>query len=246
MDCLQVFQSPFPKTRIGKPNDDGGYAVCQLPGEYDVLLSGGIANDISFEEDFLRNYPNTPTCLAFDGTIDKLPETNTKNIYFFKYNLGAEETETTTNWHYLLQKHQNAFVKMDIEGWEFRILPTWNEDIMKRIKQLVVEIHGPGDMMRVRDYYKDFQDITHDSLFSMIQQINKTHTLVHFHPNNGCFHHFCMGVKFPNVFECTFVRNDFIQEKVPSTDPIPSPIDVRNHSWYPEMELPARWPLSEN
>lgn len=246
MECLQVYQAPATKVRIGKPNDDGGYAVCQLPGEYDILLSGGVANDITFEEDFLRRYPSTPVCLAFDGTVQQFPPTK-ERIHFIPYNLGAEENEQkkVTNWHFLLQKHRDAFVKMDIEGHEFRILPTWSTDMYRHIKQMVIEVHGPGDMHRVPDYYKEFQDITHETLFNLMATIQKTHTLVHFHPNNGCFFHFYEGKKFPNTFECTFVRNDFMKEKVKSTDSIPSVLDVRNHSWYPEMELPG-WPYIDH
>lgn len=52
MECLILYKSQFLKERIGK-NNDGGYVVVQLPGDYDLFLSGGISNDITFESDFL-------------------------------------------------------------------------------------------------------------------------------------------------------------------------------------------------
>ena len=44
------------------------YVIVELPGQYDFFISGGISNDVSFEEDLLTKYPNL-TCVAFDGTI---------------------------------------------------------------------------------------------------------------------------------------------------------------------------------
>jgi hypothetical protein len=54
IDSLRVYKSPFPKSRLGK-NGDGGYIINDIPHmKYSCLISGGISNDISFEEDFLQ------------------------------------------------------------------------------------------------------------------------------------------------------------------------------------------------
>ena len=53
---LTVYKSQFPKERIGK-DFDGGYIMIDIPGKtYDLLLSGGILDDISFEEEQLIVY----------------------------------------------------------------------------------------------------------------------------------------------------------------------------------------------
>lgn len=240
MEALQVYQSPYPKVRIGTPNDDGGYAVCQLPGDYDFLLSGGVANNIQFEEDFMKRYPTTLGCFAFDGTVKSFPPTSAK-IEFVPMNCAAETTKMTSNFHEVLKNFHNVFVKVDIEGHEFRMVPTWINNYMDRIKQFVIEIHTPADIQKHPDAYPGLQDITHEHMFRMLGDISKTHTLVHFHPNNGCGLHKWQDYTIPNVFECTYIRNDFVTEKIPNKDPIPSPIDVRNHSWYPEIVLRG-WP----
>ncbi len=52
---LTVFKSPFEKKRLGK-DYDGGYIIAEIPNiKYTTLLPGGIENDISFEEDFIKN-----------------------------------------------------------------------------------------------------------------------------------------------------------------------------------------------
>ena len=80
MEHLRIYQSPYNKVRIGK-NNDGGYVICDIPEvNYDILLSGGIANDISFEQELLKKYPNL-SGYGFDGTIQKIPENNFSNRF---------------------------------------------------------------------------------------------------------------------------------------------------------------------
>lgn len=56
---LTCFVSPYRKYRMGK-DFDGGYIVCHIPNiEYGCLISGGICDDISFEEDFCSKFPNS-------------------------------------------------------------------------------------------------------------------------------------------------------------------------------------------
>ena len=224
MEQLIIYDISRQKKRIGKPYD-GGYVVLELPGGYDAFISGGISNDISFEKAFLDL--NSVPCLAFDGTIECLPEHDPR-ITFIRKNLGKEESETLSNLHRHMEPYSNLFMKIDIEGHEFRLFPTFSEEQMKKIKQLVVEIHTPGDIQLYPDYFKGLSDITHDHMFTMLEKINRTHTLVHLHPNNGCKTHWLDGIILPNVFECTFVRNDVVDTKQPNTRLIPQSIDMPN------------------
>jgi len=226
MDSLILYTSPFPKQRIGKPND-GGYVIVNLPGLYDFFISGGISDDISFEEDLLEIFPEL-TCFAFDGTINYLPKTNPR-INFVKKNLGNVNAANLTNLHEYMKNYNNIFMKMDIEGHEFRILPTLiKNNYISKIKQLVIEIHTPADIGLFPDYFKGLQDIKNEHMFNVINNINKTHTLVHFHANNGPNIHTIDGINLPNVFELTFIRNEFVTEKIRNTDPLPTDIDMKN------------------
>ena len=117
-------------------------------------------------------------------------------------------------------------MKLDIEGHEFRVLPTLVDKHMHKIKQLVVEIHSPGDIALFPDYFRGLSDVTHETMFDLLHKINRTHTLVHVHPNNGCHVHYYNGVKLPNVFECTYIRNDYT--KVLSNENLPIPLDMPN------------------
>jgi len=231
MDNLILYRSPFTKTRIGSQND-GGYVIVNLAGEYDLLISGGIGGNIQFEEDFLNLYPGL-MCYAFDGTIKSLPKNNIKNIRFIKRNLGNINDNLTTNlcsaFNTIWKKSNNIFMKIDIEGHEFRLLPVLiKNNYMNKIKQLVIEIHSPADIQLYPNYFKGLSDIKNGHMFNLLKNINSTHTLVHFHANNGCKMTAIDGIKIPHVFELTYIRNEFIINKVKNTDILPTNLDRPN------------------
>jgi len=225
METLAIFQAPVPKRRIGKPYD-GGYVICDLSGGYDCLISGGISDDVSFEQSFLSLQATPIPCYAFDGTISKLPVEDHR-ITFIQKNLGALESETTTNLRSTVESYTDIFMKIDIEGHEFRLFPAL-EGLLHKVKQLVVEIHSPGDISLHPRYFNGLSDIKNEHMFSMLSFINKTHTLVHVHPNNGCATHMINGHRMPNVFECTYIRNEYIPVRIHSKEAIPTPIDMPN------------------
>jgi hypothetical protein len=233
MENLILYSPEHPIRRVGK-NNDGGYVICSLPDSYDLFISGGISNDISFEQHFLNLYPSLK-CYAFDGTINSLPS-NDQRITFVKKNLGKHETPETTNLKQYMDKCDNIFMKIDIEGHEFRLFPEL-ENYMSKIKQLVLEIHSPGDIKLHPVYFKGLSDIDHEFMFKMFAMINKTHTLVHVHANNGCAIHVYDGIVLPNVFECTFIRNDFVTVKTPNKTPLPLNIDMKNISSKPDYSI---------
>jgi len=231
MENMIVYQSPFPKRRVGKPND-GGYVIVSLPGEYDLFLSGGISNDSSFEEQLLSIHPME--CYAFDGTVDFQ---STDKIKFVKQNLG-NNTNNTTNLHEYMIGKENIFMKIDIEGHEFRLIPSiiQNGDIQK-IKQLVIEIHSPADIQLHPVYYNGLGDIVNETMFQMLHELTLTHTLVHFHANNGPPIQKINGIDLPHVFELTWIRNDFVQEKIRNTIPFPTKLDMRNIIHNPDYSF---------
>jgi hypothetical protein len=237
MENLILYQSPVPKFRVGKPHD-GGYVISNLPGQYDLFISGGISDDISFEEHFLSLYPDL-TCYAFDGTIQTFPRTDNKKLIFIPKNLGSTNTETLTNMHDYMRIFNNIFMKIDIEGHEFRVMPTLVENnYIQKIKQLVIEIHSPGDIQLYPDYFKGLADIKNEHMFGLLNNLNKTHTLVHFHANNGCRIQTIEGIQLPHVFELTYIRNDFVTgEKIRNTEPLPTPLDMRNCISQPDYTL---------
>lgn len=219
--CLKVYQNPFSKMRLGR-QEDGGYVVIDIPQvQYDLFLAAGVGDDISFEIDFCKKYPSVD-CRLYDGTLEKLPngQQDYPNIQFVKKNIGPQETSSETNWHSLIQEHNNIFVKMDIEGAEFPWFNSLSESQMSKFAQVVVEFHQP-------------ETETHEKVF---RKLNLTHYLVHIHGNNvaGGIKH--KHVLVPFVFECTYLNKKFFSE-LPELNqtPFPTTLDFPNNKNAPDL-----------
>ena len=225
---LTIYKSPFTKIRLGKDND-GGYVFSDIPNvNYSVLIAGGIDRDVSFENDFVKKYPNTK-CYAFDGTISTLPDFSS-DITFIKKNIGGENTEKMTNLHDIIDEHECIFIKMDIEGDEIPWINSLSSEQMNKFDQIVIEFHGPFS------YNEKF----------IFDKINRQHYLVHLHGNN-CREIICYnGFFMPTLFECTYLHKKYFTSKPEfNTDPIPSELDMPNvvsrediHINYPPFVYP--------
>ena len=189
IDSLRVYKTPFPKIRIGKDHD-GGYIISDIPHiKYDCLISGGISNDISFEEDFLEKY--NIKCIAFDGSIDKLPKDTTYDITFVKKYLGEINNEDTSNIRDLLDLYDNIFLKLDIEGGEYNLFKTFTENDLNKFSQITIEFHDPKN-------------------FDILNRLKNTHWLIHFHGNNTVGIDKCNHIHIPQVYECTFINKKYV------------------------------------
>lgn len=229
LDTLIVYESKHPKTRVGSQNRDGGYVIADLPGNYDLLLSCGISNDVTFEKDFLSRYP--VKAYGFDGTIEGLPEP-VDGLQFVKMNIGPTNTHSTLNMHALIDSHENIFLKMDIESYEFRWLHTISYEQMKRFKQITMEIHFPFTENNIAHFDAP---MAVEQKMAVLDKLAMNHYLVHFHGNNCCGTTNYNGVNVPNIFECTYVRKD-VQEFVGYNQiPVPHPLDRQNLSDVPEL-----------
>lgn len=220
-EVLTVYQSPFPKIRLGK-NNDGGYIIAAIPNiEYNVLLAGGIEQDISFEEDFINHYPNVNT-IAFDGTIANLPKENAK-ITFVKKNIGNVNTEDMTNLHDIVDENTSIFVKMDIEGGEIPWIKSLRDEQMNKFEQIVMEFHHPFTEAEI----------------DVFDKINVNHCLIHFHGNNYCGIRYHQGVNIPQVFECTYLHKKYFPSNPPqkNTTAIPGNLDMQNDPYNSDIHI---------
>ena len=196
---LIVYKTDFNKTRIGR-NCDGGYVILDIPDiQYDIFISGGISNDDRFEHNFINKYKNI-SCEAFDFSVSKLPHPCDR-IKFNKKCISIINNDRYTNLEIYMEKYNNIFLKLDIEGSEHKWFEYLNDIQLNSISQMVVEFH----------YYPN---ITKN--FKNFSKINKFFYLVHLHANNcrtkldtsGVFDY--KGNIIPWVFECTYVNKKHI------------------------------------
>lgn len=185
------------KVRLGV-NYDGGYVIADIPNvSYDCYISAGVGDEESFSRDFIKKYNmNEYNCFAIDGSIEKYPYHFTTDISFIKKYIGTDNTPHTTNLLSLVNKYNNIFLKIDIEGGEYSWL-LMKENNLDKFGQIVIEFHGIND---------DGFGTSHIDKIKCFSKLSKTHYLVHAHGNNN-------GKKtgnIPDIIELTYVNKKLV------------------------------------
>jgi hypothetical protein len=237
METLILYDINFTKKILGDEISTQ-YVTVLLPNGYDLFISLGISSNTSFESDFLKIYTDL-VCYVFDERHTSLPESNADIFLIKNQSHNNNNTMFITNLEQFMDRYTNIFLRMDIEGAEYVILNAFIENgIIKKLKQFVVEIHTPNEINLHPDYFKDIFDlnITNETMFGLFNKINMTHTLVHFTPNNSCKIGSIDGIKLPYVFKLTYIRNDFIKDKIRNKHKLPSLLE-KNISGNSEYNL---------
>ncbi len=209
LELLQVYKFDK-KIRCGV-NTDGGYVLAELDGGYDCYISAGISNEESFSRDFIDKYNmNEYNSFGFDGTIHNYPYNYTKKISFIKKNIGYLNDDNTSNLFFLMNKYDNIFLKMDVEGGEYPWLLQIDEIQLKKFKQIVIEFHA---------ITSDGWGSTYNDKMKCLEKLSKTHYLVHAHGNtNGL-----VVNNIPDVIELTYINKNYFKS-VPEFNTTPLPI----------------------
>jgi hypothetical protein len=200
LELLKVYKFDN-KVRYGE-KCDGGYVLGELNETYDCYISAGISNEESFSRDFINKYNmNKYNSYGFDGTINDYPYHYTDKITFNKKNINSFNDENNTNLNDLLNKYENIFLKMDIEGGEYPWLLNINETQLNKFKQVVIELHGITN---------NGWGCNYDDKIKCLQKLSNTHYIIHAHGNN--YSHVVNNI--PDVIELTYVNKKYF-DKVP-------------------------------
>lgn len=226
MEGLQVYKCPYPKIRLGCPNL-GGEVIADLSGDYDMFLSVGVIGEISFEEQFLARYSSIKEALALDYRIGSLDSTSSLNFN----NVTVSELPMVVKLNLAL--HKDVFLKLDIQGYEYMILPAILEEL-KNVKQLMIQFHSNAEIVEKPNVFAVFKGLKQEAMLILMKTLATTHTLVHVHPNNGSNVHYMNDFLIPNVFTGTWVRNTEIPDRQKTLAAIPTPLD---QPAYPEKPV---------
>jgi hypothetical protein len=236
-DLLKVYTSPLPKTRYGN-NQDGGYVGVKT--STDILLSGGIGTDISFELDFVKVNDVNAICsdsIFYNGNNrfidleDFIHNNQFKNdpyiskLQFVNKLVGKDENDEFTNYSNFLKEFNDITLKLDIEGAEFDYINSLSNKQMDKINQIFLEVH--------------WLDKLND--FSFFEKLNQNHILIHAHGNN-CGpgdRLFRVGEsRIPKVLEVTYLHKKFFSgEYKLNSEPLPSSIDFPNNINKADLSL---------
>jgi hypothetical protein len=211
---------------------DGGYIIpASILDKADALLSMGLGENWTFDENWRQLKPNDPVHM-YDGTVTKasLPEIpwqwpNRKlgELYekFFNCTPGVKHYvemigngRTDTNLETCINRlgSKNIFLKMDIEGGEYTLI----NDLI-RLKDNIVcmatEMHGVN---------------TNRPLFqAAVQKICTEYVIIHVHGNVGVPPWGVEGLT--DALEITFLRKDLCDSRAQRHDFYLPNLDAGNH-----------------
>ena len=238
MDCFLPnffrFKQAKDLIRLGKDND-GGYLISEQDLlKSDFLLSLGICDDWSFERDFIQK--NNVPLHAYDASLNYkfIRNLNISFIEKIKKIISYKNFFKGTKTHfrkfiginnfnegfYTLSSvledlnFKEIFLKIDIEGSEYRILDTLLNNHQK-ISGLAIEFHDCDvNLSKIEWFIKNFNL-----------------KLVHIHANNHGL--FDLDKKIPLVLELTFSKYCELDDELN----LPHPLDMRNGTNREEINL---------
>jgi hypothetical protein len=202
------------KITLGRPGDGTYILPSNFINHNNTLISLGIADDISFEEDFLKTYPNS-NVLAYDPSINSLPVENIK-ISFESTGVAGKSSKRKK--HITLEsviskipnENSEIILKIDIEGWEWGIFE--NFDLTKyNISVIVIEFHFLT-MNSILEWL--FFPYFFFKRYKILKKILKKYYIMHMHANNYGYTLF-NNFTFPWLCEMTLIKKDpFLQNYI--------------------------------
>lgn len=228
---------PLKLVRLGKDND-GGYVVPTIALEKsDVLMGYGIADDISFEQQYSQQYDRHS--YGFDGGVANI-RTGHSKCHFYSECLGNDShlykgqvsSRKFASYSEHLKKlgleKKKIFLKMDIEGAEFDVF----DDILRHqenISGFVLELHMNNNPVEVK---------------KLLSSIDKSFLLVHVHGNTCCKSEKWTFISkystrpIPSILELTYVNRDLITSyKVARNQKHPTELDQPNSTEESECKF---------
>ena len=204
------------------PNDLDGISACYSPGVLDV--SG-------FEMDCAER--GMKVYLA-DKSVDN-PAADHESFDFIKKFIGVTSSNgfvTLDSWvkDSSASDGSDLLLQMDIESYEYEVILSMSEELLKRFRILVIEFHVLEEL-----FNKPFFKLARRAFDKLLE----THHCVHIHPNNysGTVQH--GDIEIPKLMELTFYRKDRAGSTKPATQ-FPHSLDSENTD-NPALVLPKCW-----
>jgi len=231
--AMRPVQTRFPLIRIGSAHD-GGYLVPDDLGGISACFSPGVEMNSSFELDLLQK-TGIGSHLA-DYSVDG-PPANFQPKSFIKKFLGPNNNpihitlETWVKSQAEYQLEHDFLLQMDIEGGEYLTLLATPQEVLRRFRIIVLEIH----------YIECWaHPLFLNTVEAMFEKILADFYVVHNHPNNHGALLNLNGFMAPQFFEITLLRRD----RSPALGycrEFPHPLDNACYQRREELVLPAQW-----
>lgn len=222
-----------PLIRIGSQHD-GGYLVPDDLNGISVCFSPGVEVNSSFELDLLQK-TGIGSHLA-DYSVDG-PPANFKPKSFIKKFLGPNNNQVHTTLEAWVksqveyQLEQDFLLQMDIEGGEYLTLLATPQELLRRFRIIILEIH----------YVECWaHPLFFNTVEAMFEKVLEDFYVVHNHPNNHGALLNLNGFTVPQFFEVTLLRKDRSPALNYCLD-FPHPLDSACYKSRGELVLPPQW-----
>jgi hypothetical protein len=216
--------------RLGAPAD-GGYLVPDDLAGIHACFSPGVSSVSAFETACADRGMNV---FLADRTVAGPAESHPL-FHFTRKHVGATTDDgimTMAQWvrQSVEDSTSDLLLQMDIEGAEYETLLATPDELLRRFRVVVIELHWLDHL-----WSKPFFNVASSAIRKLLQ----SHLCVHIHPNNCCGSLTRAGIEIPRVCEFTFLRRDRAGNTMPATQ-FPHPLDADNTS-NPPLALPAIW-----
>lgn len=246
-DIWSVIQKLIPRKcgieliRLGG-SGDGGYLVPNDLDGIEALFSPGVNNFKNFEDYLCNEYRVKSFMCDFTSDIGKFKTPMIEGMQFFEKKWldtnGDKDSISLNNWVELnTSETDDLILQMDIEGAEYRNLLHASQNILKRFRIIIVELHG------LRHLWKD--GFLNGILSPIVNKLSENFICVHAHPNNCCGVSKFENIVVPNVMELTFLRNDRIGHEIIPIH-IPNKQDKSNVPSKPPIYLTGEWLMNSD
>lgn len=236
---------PFPLVRLGG-STDGAYLVPDDLEGIEACFSPGVSRIKHFEDELLDRY-GIPSHMCDKSTdADRLSTPLVKGKQTFQKKWldinGAEDSVSLAAWtNEMAPGKRDLLLQIDIEGAEYRNIIHTDDDVLRRFRVIIIEIHVLDELNNpnaVEAVFKPFFDA-----------LGQSFVCVHAHPNNNLPARHIAGTDthVPPALELTLLRKDRF-EGIDDADLIapqlPHPQDIsRNIVQKPPSYLDDSWML---
>lgn len=207
---------------------DGGYLV---PDDLDgiaAVFSPGVDTTTEFERDCLAR---GMASFQADGSIEQTPLEHEANDFIAKF-IGIEsqgDTITLDDWVAAKAPGESdLLLQMDIEGHEWLTLAQVSDEVLKRFRVIVLELHHLDALAT---------DFGRTLMQPVIQRLTRHFDVVHMHANNLCQPLTTREGELLELVEITLLRKDRSNTRDPVTQ-LPHPLDRDNVPELPPIQLP--------
>lgn len=209
-------------------NKDGGYVIPRIAlHNSSALLSLGLGDDWSFEEQWANTKPND-LIYVYDGAIDYNnwgPVHYELYRQFFGYrathiahNVSRMPGDWTFEQAYSPLANYQVFLKIDIEGCEYQIIEEIN-NIASSVTGIAIEFHGTSGRQM---------------FCNAVQELQKNFDIVHIHGNNTSPLSYD---QLPEVLEISLLNKNLCNTSAKRTDVYLPGLDFPNNPGDKEYVL---------